>query len=117
MRVENMKITYLLIRSESLSERRSQMWTYMSRFILIVFLISFLLGCNPIKEIREARDAAEKANSEAKMVLGKVKEYSEKAEAAAQGAEKAAASSEDFSKRAEAASQKAVGSFEKHLKK
>jgi predicted Holliday junction resolvase-like endonuclease len=91
--------------------------THYTRCILIVFLISFLLGCNPVKEIRMARDAAEKANSEAKMVLEKVKEYSEKAEAAAQRAEKAAALSEDFSKKAEAASQKAVSSFEKHLKK
>jgi len=93
------------------------MRTYITRCILIVFLISFLLGCNPVKEIREARDAAEKTNRETKMVLEKVKEYSEKAEAAAQRAEKAAALSEDFSKKAEAASQKAVSSFEKHLKK
>jgi len=90
---------------------------YIIKCILIVFLIPLLLGCNPFQEMREARDAAEKANRETKMVLEKVKEYSEKAEAAAQRAEKAAASSEDFSKKAEAASQKAVSSFEKHLKK
>lgn len=69
-----MKVTYLLIKSGSLSERRSQMWTYMSRFILIVFLISFLLGSNPVKEIRDARDAAEKTNRGTKMVLEKVKD-------------------------------------------
>jgi hypothetical protein len=109
--------TCFLIRSESYPERRRHMWTNMNRFILMVFLLFFLLGCNPVKEIREARDAAEKANRETKVALEKIKEYSERAEAAAQRAEIAAASSEDFSKKAEAASQKAVSSFEKRLKK
>jgi len=87
------------------------------RWIFFIFLMCFISACNPFQEMREGREAAERANKEAKMVLEKVKEYSEKAEAAAQRAEKAAASSEDFSKKAEAASQKAVGSFEKRLKK
>ena len=85
------------------------MRTYITRCILIVFLISFLLGCNPFQEMREGREAAERANKEAKMVLEKVKEYSEKAEAAAQRAEKSAVSAESFTKKAEAASEKPVG--------
>jgi hypothetical protein len=88
-----------------------------SRWVFVIVLLFFLIGCNPFQEMREGREAAGKANKEAKMVLEKIKEYSEKAEAAAQRAEKAAASAEDFSKKAEAASQKAVGGFEKHLKK
>jgi predicted Holliday junction resolvase-like endonuclease len=89
----------------------------LNRCVLILVLLIFILGCNPVQEMREGRVAAEKANKEAKMVLEKIKEYAEKAEAAAQRAEKAAASSENFSKKAEAASQKAVETFEKQLKK
>ena len=89
----------------------------LKKWAFVFFLLTSIIGCNPFQEMREGREAAERANKEAKMVLEKVKEYSEKAEAAAQRAEKDAASSEDFSKKAEAASQKAVGSFEKHLKK
>jgi len=97
-------------------ERRGQM-RKLSRWVFVVLLLAFILGCNPVQEIREAREAAERANKEAKVVLEKIKEYAEKAEAAAQRAEKAATSSENFSKKAEAASQKAVGTFEKQLKK
>lgn len=88
-----------------------------SRWFLVIVLLFFLLGCNPLQEIREGREAAERSNKEAKMVLEKVKESADKAEAAAQRAEKAAASAENFSKKAEAASEKAVGGFEKKLKK
>jgi len=31
-----------------------------------LFLLIYVLGCNPVKEIKEARDAAEKANRETK---------------------------------------------------
>lgn len=89
----------------------------LSRWVFVIFLLTFILGCNPLQEMKEARDAAERANKEAKMILENVKGYAEKAEAAAQRAGKAAASSEDFSKKADVASQKAVGTFEKRLKK
>lgn len=89
----------------------------LTRWAFVVFLLIFISGCNPFQEMREARDAAERANKEAKMILESIKGYAEKAEAAAQRSEKAAASSENFSKKAEAASQKAVETFEKRLKK
>ena len=47
----------------------------LSRWFSIIVLLFIILGCNPIKEIRDAREAAEKANHEAKMVLEKIKEY------------------------------------------
>lgn len=87
---------------------------------LILFLLAFTIsavGCNPFQEIREAKEAAENANKETKVILEKIKGYAEKAEAAAQRAENAAASAENFSKKAEAASQKTVGTFEKQMKK
>lgn len=87
------------------------------RWFFFLLPFCFFLACNPFQEMKEGKEAAEKANKEAKIVLGNAKEYSEKAEAAAQRAEKAAAISEEFSKKAEAAGQKAVSSFEKHLKK
>ncbi len=89
----------------------------LDRWAFVILLLTLILGCNPIQEMRDARDAAERANKEAKMILENVKGYAEKTEAAAQRAEKAAASSEDFSKKADAASQKAVGTFEKRPKK
>jgi hypothetical protein len=89
----------------------------LKKWAFIFFLLSFILGCNPFQEMREGREAAERSNKEAKMILENVKTHAEKAEAAAQRAEKAAISSEDFSKKAEAASQKAVGTFEERLKK
>ena len=89
----------------------------LNRCVLILVFLTFILGCNPVQEMRGGRVAAEKANKEAKIVLDKIKEYAEKAEVAAQRAEKAAASSENFSKKAETASEKAVGAFERHLKK
>ena len=96
----------------------------LSQWVFVILLLSFVLGCNPFQEMREARIAAERAKREAQTVLEDMKEYAGKAEAAAKRAEaaakkseEAAASSENFSKKAEAASQKAVGSFEKRLKK
>ncbi len=89
----------------------------LGKAMFIILILVFVSGCNPFQEMREARDAAERANKEAKMILENIKGYAEKAEAAAQRSEKAAASSENFSKKAEAASQKAVGAFEKQLKK
>lgn len=88
-----------------------------NRCVIILALLSFIFGCNPIQEMKEGREAAQRAQNEAKIVLEKIKEYSEKAEAAAQRAEKAAALSENSSRKAEAASQKAVESFQKRLKK
>ena len=68
----------------------------LSRWIFVIVLLTFVLGCNPIQEIREAREAAEATNKETRMILEKIKGYA---------------------KKAEAASQKAVGTFEKQLKK
>jgi hypothetical protein len=89
----------------------------LNRCVIILVVLSFIFGCNPIQEMKEGREAAERSQKEAKIVLEKIKEYAERAEAAAQRAEKAAESSENSSRKAEAASQKAVESFEKHLKK
>ena len=89
----------------------------LGRWAFVILLLTFILGCNPIQEMREASEAAERSNKEAKVFWEKIKEYAEKVETAAQRAEKAAASAENFSKKAEAASQKAVGTFEKQLKK
>jgi hypothetical protein len=110
------KITFLIDQKKFIFERRNEM-RILKRWILVIFLLCFISACNPFQEIREAREAAERSNKEAKMILESVKTYAEKAEAAAQRAEKAAALSEDFSIKAEAASQKAVGTFEKRLKK
>ncbi len=88
----------------------------MKKLMILLFLAS-IFGCNPIQEINEGREAAQRAQKEAKLVLEKIKEHSDKAEAAAQRAESAAASSENSSRKAEAASQKVVESFQKRLKK
>lgn len=37
--------------------------------VFIHFLLIYILGCNPVKEIKEARDAAEKANRETKTLI------------------------------------------------
>ena len=46
-------------------------------WVFIHFLLIYVLGCNPVKEIREARDAAEKANRETKTLMGNVGGYAE----------------------------------------
>jgi predicted Holliday junction resolvase-like endonuclease len=117
MKAQSAKATFFFDQEQPILERGgSNMWK-LKRWILIIILFSFILGCQSIKEMREAKESAERANKEAKVVLEKIREYAEKAEESAQRAERAAASAEDFSKKSEAASQKAVGSFERHLKK
>jgi hypothetical protein len=46
-------------------------------WVFIHFLLIHVLGCNPVKEIKEARDAAEKANRETKTLMENVREYAE----------------------------------------
>ncbi len=52
----------------------------------MIFLLPFILGCNPIKGVREAR---EKANKEGRMILENIDGYVQKAEIAAQRTERA----------------------------
>lgn len=53
--------------------------------ILMIFLLSFILGCNSTKGLQEAR---EKADKELKMILENVDGYVQKAGAAAQRSER-----------------------------
>jgi len=52
----------------------------MRKFIIwafIPFLLIHVLGCNQVKKIKEAREAAEKANRETKTLMKNVRGYVE----------------------------------------
>jgi len=53
---------------------------------LMIFLLSFILGCNPTKGLQEVR---EKANKEGRIILESIDRYAQKAEMAARRSERA----------------------------
>jgi hypothetical protein len=53
---------------------------------LMIFLLSFILGCNPTKGLQEVR---EKANKEGRIILENIDGYAQKAEMAARRSERA----------------------------
>lgn len=52
----------------------------------MIFLLSLILGCNPIQGMQKAR---EKANKEGRMILENIDAYAQKAEIAARRSERA----------------------------
>jgi len=57
MEVENVKLFSFFNETKCL-HRRSQM-RKLNRWAFVVFLLVFILGCNPLQEIIEARESAE----------------------------------------------------------
>jgi len=57
-----------------------------NKWPLMIFLLSFILGCHPIKGMQEAR---EKTNKEGRVILENIDGYAQKVEIAAQRSERA----------------------------